>query len=115
MKALAGIFETRDDAHEAVDRLKAAGFDPGEIGMVLREKAEDSELALHQRALHRRGGPHGGVMVTVCVEGGREVLAEDELRQAGAERIEEVDYLVPPETGRLIPATSPWAGGLEPR
>lgn len=111
---LGGLFPTRDEAWEAVDRLKVAGFEPDEVEIILRGTLPPGaeELA---RLIEEKGGPKGGAMVTVRISGGRRALAEDELRQAGALLIEPVSALeAHPQGTGLVAATNPWAGAREP-
>src|SRR4051794_17844686 len=45
MKTVAGMFETRSEAEDAIHRLQAAGFSRDAIGVAMRDTSESSDLA----------------------------------------------------------------------
>ena len=45
MKTVAGMFETRSEAEDAIRRLQAAGFGRDAIGVAMRDTADSSSLA----------------------------------------------------------------------
>lgn len=45
MKTVAGMFETRAEAEDAIHRLQAAGFSRDAIGVAMRDTSESSDLA----------------------------------------------------------------------
>lgn len=44
-KVVAGLFREREDAVAAIDGLKAAGFDAADVGIAMRDRSEQSDLA----------------------------------------------------------------------
>ena len=44
-KVVAGLFREREDAVAAIDGLKAAGFDAAAVGIAMRDRSEQSDLA----------------------------------------------------------------------
>ncbi len=57
-----GLFSDRQSAEQAVADLKAAGFDPSRIGVVMKDKQETHEIAEEQGTRSTEGAVTGGVI-----------------------------------------------------
>jgi len=61
-RSIAGLFPERFEAEAAINDLKAAGFDPSRIGVVMRDKAESREVATAMGTESTEGAVSGGVI-----------------------------------------------------
>ena len=60
-KAIAGLFETREEAERAIDELKALGIRGDQIGVAMHDKAAQGELAQETGTKAAEGATSGAV------------------------------------------------------